>query len=103
MYNWFVDKNKIKSKTINAIMEEFDSLVNETTEYKVANYWIDQTHNVHAFVNCNGKDDKWIEVHYELHDYEDIIGDLLVLNTDDIDRDELLNEVTVIVDAYYGS
>ena len=101
MYTWFVDKDKVKSKTINAIMEEFDSLINENDE--VANCWIDQTHNVHAFINNNGKDDKWIEIHYELHDYEDIIGDLLVLSTDDIDRDELLNEVAVIVDAYYGN
>lgn len=101
MYNWFMDKDEIKSKTINAIMEEFDSLIDENDE--VTNYWIDQTHNVHAFINDNGKDDKWIEIHYELHDYEDIIGDLLVLSTDDIDRDELLNEVAVIVDSYYGS
>ena len=102
MYNWFVDKDEIKSKTINAIMEEFDSLINENDE--VANYWIDQTHNVHAFINDNGNDDKWIEIHYELYDCnEDIIGDLFVLDTDSIDRNELLNEIGVIVDSYYGS
>lgn len=102
MYNWFVDKDEIKSKTINAIMEEFDSLVNEA--YKTANYWIDNTHNVFAFINDNGNDDKWIEIHYELYDCnEDIIGDLFVLDTDSIDRNELLNEIVVIVDSYYGS
>lgn len=101
MYNWFVDKDEVKSKTINAIMEEFDSLVNENDE--VANYWIDQTHNVHAFINDNGNGDRWIEIHYELHDYEDIIGDLFVLDTDNVDRDELLKEVEVIVDSYYGN
>lgn len=101
MYNWFVDKYEIKNKTINTIMEEFDSLVNEAEN--TANYWIDQTHNVHAFINDNGGDDKWIEIHYELHDYEDIIGDLLVLSTDCVDRDELLQEVCAIVDSYYGS
>lgn len=102
MYNWFVDKDKIKSKTINAIMEEFDALVNEAD--KTANYWIDNTHNVFAFVNDNGDDDRWIEIHYELYDCnEEIIGDLLVLNTDEVDREELLNEVIVIVDSYYSS
>lgn len=101
MYNWFVDKNEIKNKTTNAIMEELDSLINEPD--KTANYWIDNTHNVFAFINDNGRDDKWIEIHYELYDCnEDIIGDLLVLSTDNVDRDELLQEVVAIVDAYYG-
>lgn len=103
MYNWFADRNKIKSKTINAIMDELEFITNETTEYKTANYWIDNTHNVFAFVNDNGNDDRWIEIHYELYDCnEEIIGDLFVLNTDDVDREELLREVIVIVDAYYG-
>lgn len=101
MYNWFVDKNKIKNNMICAIMEEMDSLVNETCES--ANYWIDSTHNVFAFINDNGNDDKWIEIHYELYDDKDIIGDLFVMNTDDVDRDELLKEVAVIVDNYYGN
>lgn len=102
MVNWFVDKNKIKSVTINAIMGELEYLLDESIENKTANFWLDQTHNVFAFINDNGNDDRWIEIHYELHDYEDIVGDLLVLSTDDIDRDELLENVIVIVDAYYG-
>lgn len=102
MYNWFVDKYEIKNKTINAIMEEFDSLVNEAD--KTANYWIDNTHNVFAFINDNGDDDKWIEIHYELYDCnEEMIGDLFVLNTEYVDRDCLLQEVITIVDAYYGN
>ena len=102
MYNWFVDKVKIKSQTINAIMEEFDSLVNGNDES--ANYWIDDTHNVFAFINDNGGDDRWIEIHYELYDSnEDIIGDLFVLSTDDVDREELLEEIIVIIDDYYGN
>lgn len=101
MYNWFVDKYEIKNKTINAIMEEFDSLVNGNNES--ANYWLDSTHNVFAMVNDNGDDDKWIEIHYELYDCnEEIIGDLFVMNTDDVDRDCILQEVIAIVDAYYG-
>lgn len=102
MYNWFVDKAEIKNKLENSIMGELEFLIGDETENKTANYWLDQTHNVHAFINDNGNNDKWIEIHYELHDYEDIIGDLLVLDTDDVSREELLEQVKVVVNAYYG-
>lgn len=103
MDNWFMNKNEIKTKTINAIMNELECLVEEATEDKTANYWIDQTHNVFAFVNDNGDDDRWIEIHYELYDCnEELVGDLFVLNTDYVDRDVLLQEVVGIVDTYYG-
>lgn len=101
MYNWFIDRHEIKNKTINAIMEEFDSLINESTES--ANYWIDRTHNVFAVINDNGDDDKWIEIHYELYDCnEEMIGDLLVLDTENVSKDEVLHEIVSIVDYYYG-
>lgn len=103
MDNWFVDRNEIKSKTINAIMGELAYLLGEPTESDSANYWIDNTHNIFAFINDNGGGDRWIEIHYELYDCNrDIIGDLLVIGTDDVDREELLEEVKGIVDAYYG-
>lgn len=102
MDNWFVNKNEIKNKLENSIMGELESLIDDETENKTANYWLDQTHNVFAFINDNGNDDRWIEIHYELHDYEDIIGDLLVLSTDDVDKRELLEQVKVIVDTYCG-
>lgn len=103
MDNWFVDKNEIKSKTINAIMGELEYLLGELTEGDSANYWLDSTHNVFAFVNDNGGGDRWIEIHYELYDCnEDIIGDLYVWHTEDIDRDELLMFVKIIVNDYYG-
>ena len=103
MDNWFVDRNKIKRETINAIMGELEYLLGELTEGDSANYWLDNTHNVFAFVNDNGGGDRWIEIHYELYDCnEDIIGDLLVIDTDDVDREELLEEVKGIVDTYYG-
>ena len=102
MDNWFVDNKEIKSQTINAIMGELEYLLGELTEGDSANYWIDNTHNVFAFVNDNGGGDRWIEIHYELYDCnEDIIGDLLVLNTDDVTREDLIEEIRVIVDAYY--
>lgn len=103
MNNWFVDKYEIKNRTINAIMGELEYLVEEGTEDKTANYWIDNTHNVFAFINDNGDDDRWIEIHYELYDCnEELIGDLFVLNTDYVDKDVLFQEVVGIVDAYYG-
>lgn len=103
MYNWFANKNEIKKETINAIMGELEYLLDELTEDKTANYWIDNTHNVFAFVNDNGGDDRWIEIHYELYDSnEDIIGDLLVLNTEDVLMEDLLKEVKTIINAYYG-
>ena len=78
MDNWFMDRNEIKRKTINAIMDELEYLLGELTEGDSANYWLDNTHNVFAFINDNGNGDRWIEIHYELYDCnEDIIGDLL--------------------------
>ena len=108
MTNWFVNKDEIKNKTINAIMSELEFLFDETIKNSTANYWIDDTHNVFAFVEDNGDDDRWIEIHYELYDRDelyvtnDLIGDLFVLSTDSVSRDELAKEITAIVDAYYG-
>lgn len=104
MDNWFVDRNEIRRKTINAIMGELEYLLeDEVDEDRTANYWIDNTHNVFAFINDNGSGDRWIEIHYELYDCdENMIGDLLVIGTDDVDREELLGEVCSIVDTYYG-
>ena len=86
-------------------MGELEYLLDELTEdeYESANYWIDNTHNVFAFINDNGGGDRWIEIHYELYDCnEDMIGDLLVLDTEDATMEDLLEEVKTIVDAYYG-
>lgn len=102
MDNWFVNKNEIKDKTENAIMIELESLVDDMAEDKTANYWLDNAHNVFAFINDNGNGDRWIEIHYELYDCnEEIIGDLLVLNTDDVNKRELLEQIKVIVNTYY--
>lgn len=103
MDNWFVNKNEIKDKLENSIMGELESLIDDETENKTANYWIDNTHNVFAFINDDGNDDRWIEIHYELYDCnEDIIGDLSVLSTDDVNKRELLEQVKVIVNIYCG-
>lgn len=54
-----------------------------------------------AFINDNGDDDIWIEIHFELYNDEDMVGDLLVLNTENVSKDELRKEIAVIVDTYY--
>ena len=103
MYFWDQHKNKVKNKLINTIMEEFSPLLDEPDNEPSANYWIDDAHNVSAFINDNGDDDKWIEIHYELYDMdEEKVGDLTIANTEYTDREELLRAVTAIVDDYYG-
>ena len=102
MDNWFVNKNEYKEKLENSIMGEFEFLIDET-DNKTANYWLDSVHNIFAFINDNGDGDKWIEIHYELYDRnEEIIGDLLVLSTDEINKRQLLEEVKAIVNMYVG-
>lgn len=106
MYNWFIDKQQIISKTINAVMGEFDGLINACDTS--ANYWLDPTHNIFAFLHDNGRDDKWIEIHYELYGHDEqndeveIIGDLLVLESESTKRESVLREVSVIVESYFG-
>lgn len=101
MDNWFVNKEEHKRETKNSIMGELSYLLGGND--KTANYWIDDTHNVFGFVNDNGDDDKWIEIHYELYDSNaDIIGDLAVLSTDSISETELLNEIESVVNMYFN-
>lgn len=102
MDNWFMNKNEYKEKLENSIMSELEFLIDETNN-KTANYWLDSAHNIFAFINDNGDGDKWIEIHYELYDCDDeIIGDLTVLSTDEINKKELLEEVKTIVNMYVG-
>lgn len=100
MDNWFVNKTEFKNKLVNSIMSELEFLIDNTAD-KTANSFIDGTHNVFAFINDNGNDDAWIEIHYELYDFKgEAIGDLLVLCTEDTSREELLKQVQTIVDYY---
>lgn len=103
MDNWFVNKDETILKTINSAMGELESIVEDE---ECVNYWIDDTHNIFAFVNDNGDtedDDKWIEIHFELYDKNaDIIGDLMVINTESVSHKELYDEVLKIVKSYYG-
>ena len=102
MDNWFVNKNEYKEKLENSTMGELEFLIDET-DNKTANYWLDSAHNIFAFVNDNGDGDRWIEIHYELYDRnEEIVGDLLVVSTDEISKKELLEEVKTIVNMYVG-
>ena len=103
MDNWFTNKDETILKTVSSAMAELESIVEDE---KTANYWIDDTHNIFAFVNNNGDtedDDKWIEIHFELYDKdENIIGDLIVADTESVNHKELYDEVLAIVKSYYG-
>ena len=103
MTNWFVNKDETILKTVGSAMSELESIVEDE---KTANYWIDDTHNIFAFVNNNGDtegDDKWIEIHFELYDKdENIVGDLIVADTESVSHKELYDEILTIVKLYYG-
>ena len=103
MYNWFENKDETVLKTVSSAMAKLESIVDDE---KTANYWIDDTHNIFAFVNNNGDtkdDDKWIEIHFELYDKdENIIGDLIVADTESVNHKELYDEVLAMVKSYYG-
>lgn len=103
MDNWFVNKDETILKTVGSAMGELESIVEDE---ETVNYWIDDTHNIFAFVNNNGDaedDDRWIEIHFELYDKNaDIIGDLMVINTESVTHKELYDEVLEIVKSYYG-
>ena len=65
MNNWFVNKDETILKTVGSAMAELESIVEDE---RTTNYWIDNTHNIFAFVNNNGDtedDDKWIEIHFD--------------------------------------
>lgn len=99
MTNWFTNKQELMQKTSNAVYDELENLLNGDES---ANHWIDSTHNVFAIVNDNGDDDRWIEIHFELYDAnEDIIGDILVLDTEDMSENELRKAVEDVVKEYF--
>ena len=99
MMNWHTDKQEITQKTVNAVYDELENLLNGDES---ANHWIDSTHNVFAFVHDNGDNDRWIEMHLELYDAnEDIIGDILVLDTEDVSENELRKAVEDVVREYF--
>ena len=45
------NKDETILKTVGSAMAELESIVEDE---KTANYWIDDTHNIFAFVNNNG-------------------------------------------------
>lgn len=106
MENWFIDKAETKRKTLNAIMDEMDYLLIGVSESACC--WIDPTHNVYAFINDNGDDDKWVEVRYELYEpgeggeCGEFVGDIETLSTDTTDYEELREVMKTIVNMYYG-
>ena len=79
MYNDFADIQKIK--------------------YQLVNYWLDNAHNVFATKDNNGRSE-WIEIHFELYQAEEHIGDILVVDTEEVSQSALIKAAKEIVDKY---
>lgn len=103
MYNWVTADKNIVLKTFNAAMGEIETLLDaEYDSSLTANYWLDARHNIFAIVDSSN-DEMWVELHYELYDAnETLIGDLMVIDTRDMSRDAVEEEVMAIVKEYYG-
>lgn len=102
MLNWYVDKQKIINKTINAVYDELEIIVN--VNYPItANYWIDDRHNVLAVTRRDNDGNDGISFYYELSDINgDIIADIHVMDTEDRRPESLKKGVIKIVNEYYG-
>lgn len=86
---------KVKEKMVNTIMGELEGIFGGYS----ANYWMDNAHNIFALLD----NDEKIEVRYELYDCnEDIVCDLMVLETENATKDGLLEKVIEVVNSYYG-
>lgn len=94
---WFDGTKKGFIAGVIDVANKYDS------QNRTANFWIDDTHNIFAFINDNGKDDIWIEIHYELYFNEEIVGDIVVLSTDGLNNNELTSAIKEIVDMYFTS
>lgn len=103
VYSWNFDKATIMSQTKKAIMDELVWLLEpERVREDTANYWLDNAHNVFAYVEIDGRE-SWIEIRLELYDSdEDWIGDLYCYNTLDLSIESLEEVVEEVVQDYYG-
>ena len=97
MYNTFADIHKIKYQLVNSILGELEEILKGDTY--TANYWLDNAHNVFATKDDTGRSE-WIEIHFELYQAEEHIGDILVVDTDEVSQTELIKAVKEIVDKY---
>ena len=102
MLNWYVDKQKVINKTINAVYDELEILID--VNYPIsANYWIDDRHNVFAETRRDNDGNNWISFYYELSDINgDIIADIHVMDTEDRSPESLKKGIIKIVNEYYG-
>lgn len=111
MYNWFIENKKdYITKLNNEVYEELSYLLpnvgeNETT----ANHWLDERHNVFAYIENNSEDeetgceDKWIVVAMELYDVDDnCVGEIVHYETEECNEDELRKVIYLIINQYLG-
>lgn len=97
MYNDFADIQKIKYQLVNSILGELEEILKDDTY--TANYWLDNAHNVFAAKDNNGRSE-WIEIHFELYQAEEHIGDILVVDTEEVSQSALIKAAKEIVDKY---
>lgn len=97
MYNTFSDIHELKYQLVNSILGELEEILKDDT--CTANYWLDNAHNIFATKDDNGRSE-WIEIHFELYQAEEHIGDILVVDTDEVSQAELIKAVNEIVDKY---
>ena len=102
MMNWHIDKQEIVQKTVNAVYDELEILVD--VNYPIsANYWIDDRHNVFAETRRDNDGNNWISFYYELSDINgDIIADIHIMDTEDRSPESLKKGIIKIVNGYYG-
>ena len=102
MVNWHTYKQEIIKNTVNAIYGELEFII-DAKHPTTANYWIDNRHNVFAELCNDNNGNSWISIYYELYDVnEDMIGDIDVMDTEDISPESLKECIIAIVNEYYG-
>ena len=100
MKTWIKNKEVISSKLRNKIMCELEPLLLSRKIGDCANFWLDDGHNVFAYVEENGRGDFWIVADLELHESEEWIGDLSSYSTEDMKTESLEKIIEEIVNDY---
>lgn len=102
MYNWFEDKDVIIRKTVDAVTENLECLLEDCTQGECASYALSSKHNIYAEI-ITDPSEMWIDIKLEIYDDDgEQIGNLAVVDTKDMSRESLEQAVLEIVKYYYG-
>lgn len=101
MTDWYLDKEVIIAQTETTLTETLILLLDDTQIDDCADYWVDNTHNIHAYVTGDNEE-LWVEAKMELYSTKDeYIGDLRVYDTKDISKESFAKLAREIVKDYY--